>query len=46
MKNYDDVTTFWVISATPNSHDVLDLPYFMYDGIKYKVDNKNVVLDY
>ncbi len=46
MKNYDDVTFFWVISATPNSHDVLDLSYFMHDGIKYKVDNKNVVLDY
>lgn len=30
MKNYDDVTTFWVTSATPNSHDVFGLFYKKY----------------
>lgn len=44
--NYNDVTEFWIASSEPNSHDVLVLQYFIYNTIKYKVDNKNVVLEY
>jgi len=45
-RSYKDVTKEWLESATPNSHQVLDRNYFIYDGKKYIVDNKNVVLDY
>jgi len=46
-KAYVDVTYEWILSATPNSHKVLDAKYFKdSNGIKYYVDGKNVVLDY
>lgn len=45
-KNYKDVTKEWLNKATPNSHTVKDRQYFEYKGTRYKVDNKNVVLDY
>lgn len=45
-QNYIDVTNEWLINATPNSHKVKDRNYFQHNGIKYYVDNKNVVLDY
>lgn len=45
-KNYIDVTKKWLINATPNSHNVEDQGFYEYDGILYKVDGKNVVLDY
>lgn len=45
-QGYKDVTKEWLDKATPNSHKVLDRKYFKYDEIKYKVDGKNVVLDY
>lgn len=44
--NYIDVTREWLDSATPNSNIVEDRQYFEHEGIKYKVDDKNVVLDY
>ena len=45
-KNYQDITKKWLSDANPNSHKVKDLNIYEYDGIKYKVDKKNVVLDY
>lgn len=44
--NYTNITKEWLETAKPNSHKVIDRQYFEYDGIKYNVDNKNVVLDY
>ncbi len=44
--DYLDVTKEWLETAKPNSHKVVDRHYFEYEGIKYNVDNKNVVLDY
>lgn len=45
-ENYIDVTSEWIIKAKPNTHIVKDRKYFEHNGIKYKVDNKNIVLDY
>lgn len=45
-ENYTDVTSEWIIKAKPNTHIVKDRKYFEHSGIKYKVDNKNIVLDY
>lgn len=44
--NYKDITQEWLDKATPNSHKVIDRNYFEYEGVKYEVDGKNVVLDY
>lgn len=44
--NYIDITQEWLDNATPNSHKVLDRNYFEYEGVKYQVDGRNVVLDY
>lgn len=44
--SYKDVTKEWLEDANPNSHKVLDRSYFEHNGVKYEVDNKNVVLDY
>ena len=44
--NFTNVTDKWLASATPNSHEVLDAKYFKVNDTKYKVDGKNVVLDY
>lgn len=46
IQSYSIITTEWLKKATPNSHKVADMDYFEYEGIKYKVDNKTVVLDY
>lgn len=43
---YNDMTQEWSDKATPNSHEVKDRNYFEYEGTKYEVDGKNVVLDY
>lgn len=44
---YLDKTKEWLKKATPNSHEIIDLDnYITDDGKKYKVDGKNVVLDY
>lgn len=45
-ENYTDVTSEWIKNAKPNTHIVKDRKYFEHNGIKYKVDNKNIVLDY
>ena len=45
-ENYIDVTSEWIIKTKPNTHIVKDRKYFEHNGIKYKVDNKNIVLDY
>lgn len=45
-ENYTDVTNEWIINAKPNTHIVKDRKYFEHNGIKYKVDNKNIILDY
>ncbi len=44
--SYNDVTTEWLASASPNSHKVLDADYFVFEDNKYKVDGINVSLDY
>lgn len=44
--NYIDVTKEWLDSATPNSNIVEVRQYFEHEGVKYKVDGENVVLDY
>lgn len=46
IKNYIDITEKWLKKAKPNSHKVKERKYFEYEGKKYYVDNKNVVLDY
>lgn len=46
IKNYIDITEKWLKKAKPNSHKVKEHKYFEYEGKKYYVDNKNVVLDY
>lgn len=45
-KNYIDVTEEWLKNAKPNSFSVKEQLYFEYNGYKYYVDGKNVVLDY
>lgn len=46
VSNYKDVTKEWLDNAIPNSHEVKDMTYFEHNGIRYEVDDKNVVLDY
>ncbi len=46
LNNYNDVTKNWINEAKPNSHKIQEMSYFEHDGIKYKVDGKNIVLDY
>jgi hypothetical protein len=43
---YTDVTEKWRETATPNSHVVQDLQEYTANGVTYKVDGHNVVLDY
>ena len=45
-KKYVDITKEWIDNVVPNSNVVKDRHYFEHDGIKYKVDGENVVLDY
>ncbi len=44
--SFTDVTQTWLDNAKPNSYTIKDRNYFEYDGVKYKVDGKNVLLDY
>lgn len=41
-----DVTNQWLEKATPNSHEIADLDYWIIDNNKMLVDGKNIVLDY
>ena len=43
---YTDATKAWYEEATPNSHPVSDLRELTIDGNTYRVDGRNVVLDY
>lgn len=43
---YADVTEKWREQTAPNSHIVQDLKEYTVDGVAYKVDGHNVVLDY
>ena len=45
-KSYADVTEQWQENATPNSHAVQDMQEYTANGVTYKVDGHNVVLDY
>ena len=44
--SYIDVTKNWMENANPNSHKVLTSGYFAFKKKKYKVDGKNMILDY
>lgn len=44
--DYYDVTEIWNNTATPNSNKIVDAKSYVHDGIRYKVDGHNVVLDY
>lgn len=47
VAKYEDITDRWYPDAVPGSHEVQDLmEYIASDGVKYKVDGHNVVLDY
>lgn len=43
---YTDATKAWYEEATPNSHPVSDLQELTINGSTYRVDGRNVVLDY
>ena len=43
---YRDVTKEWLKNANPNSHRVYKRKYYVYDGMKYIVDGKLIVLDH
>ena len=45
-KTFVDVTTKYLSAATPDSHTVQDLYTYTASGVTYKVDGRNVVLDY
>lgn len=46
QQRYADVTEKWREQTAPNSHIVQDLKEYTVDGVAYKVDGHNVVLDY
>lgn len=47
VAKYEDITDRWYPDAVPGSHKVQDLmEYTASDGVTYKVDGHNVVLDY
>lgn len=46
MKNYKDITKKMLKNATPNSHKVKELPFWIINNKIYKVDGKNIILDY
>lgn len=43
---YMDITNAWYPDAVPNSYPVEDLQEYTANGVTYKVDGKNVQLDY
>ena len=45
-RGYVDITRAWYPDAKPNSHPVVDLQEYVVDGVTYKVDGRNVQLDY
>lgn len=45
-QGFIDITDNWYPEAVPNSHPVRDLQEYVVDGVTYKVDGRNVQLDY
>lgn len=45
-KNYVDVTQQWLKSINIKTQNVIDSKYFKYNNEIYKVDGKNIVLEY
>ena len=45
-QGFIDITDNWYPEAVPNSHPVRDLQEYVVDGVSYKVDGRNVQLDY
>lgn len=43
---YIDITGRWYPDSKPNSHPVVDLQEYTVNGITYRVDGRNVQLDY
>ena len=43
---YNDITGRWYPDAKPNSHPVVDLQEYAVNGVTYRVDGRNVQLDY
>lgn len=46
QNGYYDVTDVWINTATPNSNKIIDSKSFVHNGTRYRVDGKNVVLEY
>lgn len=46
INGYEDITKQWQETAKPDSHTVQDMKSWEYEGKRYAVDGKNVVLDY
>ena len=46
LNSCNDITTLWIENANPNSHKVLNAEYFVFKKNKYRVDGKNLILDY
>lgn len=42
----DDVTQKWLDTATPDSHPATEVTEFEQAGVRYKVDGKNIKLEY
>lgn len=45
-ERFVDVTKDWIKEATPNSHEIIELMEYAVGNATYKVDGKNVLLDY
>ena len=45
-ERFTDITGNWYPDAKPNSHPVLELQEYTFNGVTYKVDGHNVVLDH
>ena len=43
---YINITSEWLKQANPNTHELKEQLYFECKNIKYKVDGKNIILDY
>jgi hypothetical protein len=46
MKGFSDVTEKWMKTSASNSHNVTEMREYTINGTTYKVDGKNVLLDY
>lgn len=46
MKNYKDITKKMLNDSIPNSHQIKELHFWIINNKIFKVDGKNVILDY